>query len=83
MKKTYLLFIILLWGTLSVSAQLYRYLDTNEGLSSRRVIAIEKDSKGYMWFLTQEGVDRYNGKEFTFYPLMDQNRTLQQIPNLT
>ena len=82
MKKTYLLFIILLWGTLSVSAQLYRYLDTNEGLSSRRVIAIEKDSKGYMWFLTQEGVDRYNGKEFTFYPLMDQNRTLQQIPNL-
>jgi len=67
---------------LIVSAQLYRYLDTSEGLSSRRVIAIEKDTKGYMWFLTQEGVDRYNGKEFTFYPLTDQTRTLQQIPNL-
>jgi len=81
-KKTYLLFIILLLGTLTVSAQLYRYLDTNEGLSSRRVIAIEKDAKGYMWFLTQEGIDRYNGKDFTFYPLTDQNRTLQQTPNL-
>lgn len=82
MKKTFLLCIILLLETLTVSAQLYRYLDTSQGLSSRRVIAIEKDTQGYMWFLTQEGVDRYNGKDFTFYPLMDQNRTLQQIPNL-
>ena len=82
MKKTFLLCIILLLETLTVSAQLFRYLDTSQGLSSRRVIAIEKDTQGYMWFLTQEGVDRYNGKEFRFYPLTDLNRTLQQIPNL-
>ena len=82
MKKTVHFIILFLLGAISASAQLFRYLDTSQGLSSRRVIAIEKDTKGYMWFLTQEGVDRYNGKEFTFYPLMDQNRTLQQIPNL-
>ena len=39
-------------GAATASAQLYRYLDTKQGLSSRRVIAVEKDQKGYMWFLT-------------------------------
>ena len=81
MKKTFLLFIILILGISTVSAQLYRYLDKSQGLSSRRVIAIEKDTKGYMWFLTQEGVNRYNGKQFTFYPLTYNNRNLQQFHN--
>ena len=35
-------------------AQLYQYLDTQNGLSSRRVLSIRKDKKGYMWFLTHE-----------------------------
>ena len=47
------------------------------------MIAIEKDTKGYMWFLTQEGIDRYNGKQFTHYPLTDGNRQIQQLPNLS
>ena len=83
MKKPILLFILILLGAVSVSAQLYRYLDTNQGLSSRRVIAIEKDTKGYMWFLTHEGVDRYNGKQFIHYPLLDGNKSIQQPPNLS
>ena len=83
MKKPILLFILILLGAVSASAQLYRYLDTNQGLSSRRVIAIEKDTKGYMWFLTHEGVDRYNGKQFTHYPLLDKNKSIQQPPNLS
>ena len=82
MKKTYLLFIILLWGTLSVSAQLYRYLETEDGLSSRRVISIGKDLKGYMWFLTLEGIDRYNGKQYKHYKLSVNDLPTQQFPNL-
>ena len=70
-------------GAVTASAQLYRYLDTKQGLSSRRVIAVEKDQKGYMWFLTQEGVDRYNGKQFTNYTLSDGNHTVQHFPNLS
>ena len=83
MKKTLLTIIILFLGTFSVSAQLYRYLDTQQGLSSRRVIAVEKDQKGSMWFLTQEGVDRYNGKQFTNYILSDGNRPVLHFPNLS
>ena len=31
------------------------------------VYAIQKGPKGYMWFLTHDGIDRYNGKEFKPY----------------
>ena len=70
-------------GAFSASAQLYRYLDTQQGLSSLRVIAVEKDQQGYMWFLTQEGVDRYNGKQFTHYILSDGKRPVHHFPNLS
>ncbi len=83
MKKNILALIILLCiGAVHAPAQLYRYLDTEKGLSSRRVISIEKDFKGYMWFLTHEGVDRYNGKQFTHYPLTVDGKPVQQFPNL-
>ena len=82
MKKIILIIFCLLLGSFHVSAQLYRYLDTSQGLSSRRVIAVEKDTEGYMWFLTQEGVDRYNGKQIHNYILSDGNRVFQQFPNL-
>ena len=83
MKKTFLFIILLFLGAVSASAQLYRYIDTSQGLSSRRVVAIEKDTKGYMWFLTHEGIDRYNGEQFTHYTLTDGNRQIQQLPNLS
>ena len=44
-------------------AQLYQYLDTQNGLCSRRVLSIRIDKKGYMWFLTHEGINRFNGKQ--------------------
>lgn len=84
MKKSFLLLLILLCiGARHAPAHLYRYLETEDGLSSRRVIAVEKDLKGYMWFLTLEGVDRYNGKQYTHYPLSVDGKLIQQFPNLS
>ena len=83
MKNIWLLLLIVLTEACPVSAQLFRYLDTEDGLKSRRVIAIEKDKTGFMWFLTQEGVDRYNGKQYTHYQLSDGNTIIQQFPNLS
>lgn len=71
----------LLWAA-PASAQLFRYLDTHDGLSSRRVIAVEKDKRGYMWFLTHEGIDKYNGKQYVHYKLTEDEQILQQFPNL-
>ena len=83
MKNIWLLLIMISLGAISAPAQLYRYLDTEDGLKSRRVIDIEKDKKGYMWFLTQEGVDRYNGKQYTHYQLAEGTNIIQQFPNLS
>jgi len=52
--------------------QTYKYIGIEDGLSNRRIFNIQKDSKGYMWFLTNEGMDRYNGKEIKHYKLADE-----------
>ena len=31
---------------------------------------------GYMWFLTNEGMDRYDGKEIRHYKLLDESKSL-------
>ena len=43
---------------------------------------LQKDNAGYMWFLTHEGIDRYNGKEFKRYKLMDGDKELNSLLNL-
>ncbi|MGQ7857128.1 two-component regulator propeller domain-containing protein [Pedobacter sp. WC2501] len=39
-------------------------LDISNGLSDNQVNAIFKDSKGFMWFGTMAGLNRYDGYEF-------------------
>ena len=79
MKKW--LFILLLFP-FSCIAQIYKYIGVEDGLSNRRVYSIHKDRKGYMWFLTHEGIDRYNGKEFKQYKLMDGKEEVNSLLNL-
>lgn len=81
-RKLFLILTMLCMGTVYAPAQLYRYLGTENGLSSRRVISIRKDLRGYMWFLTHEGIDRYNGKQYVHYPLIAEGKPTQQFPNL-
>ena len=69
MRKYFLLFFILL--SCSLEAQIYKYIGPEEGLSNRRVYQVQKDQKGFMWFLTRQGIDRYDGKNFKYYKLQD------------
>ncbi|KAA6314774.1 hypothetical protein EZS27_034660, partial [termite gut metagenome] len=79
--KQALLF-LLLFGFVSVKAQTYKYISVGDGLSDRRVYCIQKDKRRYMWFLTHEGIDRYNGTEFKQYPLAENGRTLKTNQHL-
>ena len=45
----------------------FRRLTTNEGLSHGFVTSIQKDHKGFMWFGTGEGLNKYDGYHFTAY----------------
>ena len=42
----------------------YEELTVEDGLSQSRVNKILQDSKGYMWFATMDGLNRYNGFEY-------------------
>lgn len=61
----YILIFFPIWTT----AQTYKYIGTEDGLSNRRIFSIKKDAQGYMWFLTNEGMDRYNGRDIKHYKL--------------
>lgn len=73
---------LLLLSPLLCMAQTYKYLGVEHGLSNRRVYCIQKDKTGYMWFLTNEGIDRYNGKNFKHYKLMDGEIEVNSLLNL-
>ena len=45
----------------------FRRLDTQDGLSSSQVNCIYRDSRGFMWFGTPYGLNRYDGFRFRNY----------------
>jgi two-component system sensor histidine kinase ChiS len=45
----------------------FECLSLEQGLSQSRVTCILQDHKGFMWFGTQDGLNRYDGYEFTVY----------------
>jgi signal transduction histidine kinase/ligand-binding sensor domain-containing protein/DNA-binding response OmpR family regulator len=45
----------------------FSYLTINEGLSQSNVKCILKDRKGYMWFSTDDGLNKFDGYNFTVY----------------
>ncbi len=45
----------------------FRRIGVNEGLSLGDVQCVLKDSKGFMWLGTQDGLNKFNGYEITIY----------------
>jgi ligand-binding sensor domain-containing protein len=55
----------------------FRRLSTNAGLSQTRVAQIVQDDRGFMWFGTQYGLNRYDGYKFkVFTPDSSQRNSL-------
>ena len=51
------------------SSTSFRHIGVKDGLSSRQVFRINKDSSGFIWAFTYLGVDRYDGNEIRHYKL--------------
>ena len=45
----------------------FEHLRTNNGLSNSTVNAIAQDGNGFLWFATNDGLNKYNGHDFTIY----------------
>jgi signal transduction histidine kinase/ligand-binding sensor domain-containing protein/DNA-binding response OmpR family regulator len=69
MKKTILLTLTILFSLVSAWSLPYKitYLTADNGLSRNLVDYIFRDSRGFMWFCTTKGLDRYDGYEFVHF----------------
>lgn len=58
--------ILILMHCISASAQSksWRQYTTQDGLPSNEVYDMLQDSRGYIWFVTDQGICRFNGYEF-------------------
>ena len=45
----------------------FERISLEQGLSQLTVYCIFRDSRGFMWFGTQDGLNRYDGYEFTHF----------------
>lgn len=66
--------LVLTWLALSLTpdggrAQIPRFvrLDRSQGLSNNTVEAVVEDRRGFMWFGTPDGLNRYDGYDFVVY----------------
>lgn len=69
MRRNNPFLLVLLCFCYWVKAQNYRatLLGTEEGLSQGSVYAMHKDTRGYVWIGTQDGLNRYDGSQVEIY----------------
>lgn len=74
MKSSIIKYGLLLWCCcigICVFAQdmpyAFSHLDVNNGLSHNGITSIKKDAKGFLWFGTLNGLNRFDGSKFKVY----------------
>jgi diguanylate cyclase (GGDEF)-like protein len=74
------------WSTETLQAQnaappemVFTRLGGAEGLSQGAVMAVQQDSQGFMWFGTEDGLDRYDGYELRHF--MHKSGDAYSLPN--
>ena len=69
LKKINLFVLILLVSIIQIEAQNYsvRSLGVEQGLSCNYVVSMAQDKYGFLWFATEEGLNRFDGNRFFSY----------------
>jgi len=69
-----ILFLLLLCSQSYGQQILFRNYSVTDGLCSNTVWSISQDDKGYMWFGTKNGLNRFDGYEFKSYQFHKENK---------
>lgn len=57
----------LVWAKTPIPIFRFRTYQVTDGLSENTVYCISQDSKGFMWFGTKDGLNRFDGHEYKIY----------------
>lgn len=71
-KLLLVLLLIICLGPFSFSqtpSNVFKNITIDDGLSQNSVVSITQDNLGFMWFATQDGLNRFDGKNFRIYPV--------------
>ncbi len=83
MKKGNVSFLTFFFALFYIYSYSSKLITIDDGLSSRQVYSIEKGKIGFMWFLTQDGVNRYNGLTTTLYKLESNGEEINASPEIS
>jgi len=77
----FLLTVLLLYGNLfsQQNKMLFENISLENGLSHNAVYSITQDKTGFMWFATQDGLNKYDGYNITIYKFNPTDST--SLPN--
>ncbi len=67
MKNILVLLLLLLPGCLWAQPYSVKKLGAMEGLSNNGVLSIAQDKQGFLWFATEEGLNKFDGTHFITY----------------
>ncbi len=76
-KHIYVFLFVLLKHTFLFSQEfkpVFQRISTKDGLSQSHVSAITMSKKGFMWFATDEGLNKYDAYKFTIYKHQRENK---------
>lgn len=72
-RNSFFLFVfltaLLVLNSAMSKAQQIKHISVGQGLSGRQVFSILQDRKGFMWFSTRFGIDRFDGQNIKTYAL--------------
>lgn len=74
-KFNSLFFFFFCFGLYSQTTISFRQLSVKNGLSQNSAISIAQDKEGFLWIATQDGLNRYDGNNFTTYPFQYEDIT--------
>lgn len=67
MKNIFIFLLLLLPGYLGAQSYSVKKLGAMEGLSNNGVLSIAQDKQGFLWFATEEGLNKFDGTHFITY----------------
>ncbi|GAB6283552.1 MAG: hypothetical protein STSR0008_23280 [Ignavibacterium sp.] len=71
----FLNFLLLIINCFAQQQNHFNHYTTRDGLSQSSVYSITQDDIGFMWFATEDGLNKFDGNEFTVYRPIDNDTT--------